>query len=456
MNIFEDLIDELKEENLIEQTVIETSRAEEAEASENRRVEAESESANKADNSSAVQESPQPENPSAEDFSHPEETNQATATEEFSFEPIENSAETASEKVVEPTINESEFYRQKATEEVSFLQMVEAVFAGIEREQLKVVPRPFDDLSVKKVLHSFLQVSNDANSPEYSAAEFQLLRETESWYSSLSLRDMRIMTAHLRRYCETSRPPLSSPALVALARFYRNSPFTEQIRSKFDLVVTRLFSKEIGANQREMVFSREELFTHLSELYADWSSVPLYSTEENDGEISQAAQEFENFTAEAEAAESFDELINGNFFNRLRIFKESCHEDFYAPAVAAAGIECNIRVGNRYVELLEQEKVTGNIADLESRYGLSHDQAISEATGKTLALAELLKQKTAPPKTIEEKNIVVIEPIAKTPTKKPEKVKEKQSDGAIKSKKWILSIAAIATIIIAAIYFAAG
>ena len=300
-----------------------------------------------------------------------------------------------------------------------------------------------------------MQVANDANSPEYSAAEFQLLKETESWYSSLSLRDMRIMTAHLRRYCETSRPPLSSPALVALARFYRNSPFTEQIRSKFDLVVTRLFSKESGANQREMVFSREELLTHLSELYADWSSVSLYSTEENDGEISQAAQEFENFTAEAEAAESFDELINSNFFNRLRIFKESCHEDFYAPQVAAAGIECNIRVGNRYVELLEEEKQAGNVADLESKYGLSHDQAISEATGKTLSLIELLKQKTAPPKPAAEKNIVVIEPIVKAATKKPEKAKEKQTDGAIESKKWILSIAAIAAIIIAAIYFAA-
>ncbi len=431
MNVFEDLIDELKEENLIEQTVIETSQAEEAEKNENQL----------SANSSVI-----------ENVSSSVASNGAVA--EVNFETIECPAESISEHSDKLSVNKTEFYRQRATSEVSFLQMVEAAFAGVEREQLKSVPRQFDDLTVKKVLHSFLQVAGNADSPEYSKAEFQLLRETENWYSSLSLRDTPIMTAHLRRYCETSRPPLSSPALVALARFYRNSPYSEQVRSKFDLVISRLFSKEVGTSKREVVFSRDELIKHLQELYADWSSVPLYSIEENDDTITQIAQKFEDFIREAEAADSFDSLITGDFFNRLRLFKENCSENFYAPKIAALGIECNIRVGNRYVELLEKEKETGNIAVIENKYGLSHDQTISEATGKTLSLVELLKQKNAAPKLIEQKNIVVIEPIVRQEIKKPEKSQPKQTDDTMKSKKIIVAIAFLAVIIMLGIYFA--
>lgn len=38
-----------------------------------------------------------------------------------------------------------------------------------------------------------------------------------------------------------------------------------------------------------MVFSRDELIAHVQELYAEWSSIPLYSTEADGAEISQTA-----------------------------------------------------------------------------------------------------------------------------------------------------------------------
>lgn len=446
MSIFEDLIDALKEDNLIEQTVIETSQIEEENRiAENQAVNVENKFTEEDFNLPVSQELISQTNSTVENVS------QAVT--------MSNAADTldsdAAQNIAAPIVDETEFYRQKAMNEVAFLQIVEAAFAGVEREQLKTVPRQFDDLKVKKVLHAFLQVCSDANSPEYSKAEFQLLKETESWYSSLSLRDMRFMTANLRRYCETTRPQLSSPALVALARFYRNSPYSEQIRSKFDLIVTRLFSKDIGANKREVVFERDELVGHLQELYADWSSVPLYSTDENDAAILQIARKFEDFISEAASAQSFDELIAANFFNRLRLFKEHSSENFYAPVVAATAIECNIRVGNLYVELLEKEKNSGNISGLEDKYGLSHDQAISEATGKTLSLVELLRQKNEPPKLAKEKNTIALEPIvAAQPTRKPEKAEKKQSEGAAKSKKWMVSVALLAVIIITGIYFA--
>ncbi|MCY7347698.1 MAG: hypothetical protein LH614_15955 [Pyrinomonadaceae bacterium] len=372
MNIFEDLIEELKEENLLEKTVNEPERA---------------------GGKVAVQKSDAGENMAAK-------VKEGVQKSEVSAVNLPSSLE-----VAERENNEAEFYRKRAKNEVSFLQMVEHVFAGVEREQLKIVPKPYDDLEVKKVLHSFLQISHAPHSSEHASAHFRLLEETERWHSSLALRNERLLTAQLRRYCETSRPPLSSPALISLARFYRNSTYSEQVRSKFDLVLTRLLSKEIGGNQRELVLARPKLAAHLIELYAEWSSVPLYSTDTGDAEIAGIAQGFEDFIIEADEAGSFDELIESSFFNRLHLFKKSTNENFFAPLVAAAAVESNIRIGNRYVELLVNEKEKGGFFDLKNKYGAAHDQTVSEATGKTLAVAELLNQKTAAPPSKETLNV---------------------------------------------------
>ncbi len=374
MNVFENLIGELKNENLIEETVIETSRAEaDFKMSNDKVIEVET--------VLGAQTAAWAERPA---FEPPRRT-------------TENPAEVISLAGSGSSASDADFYRKRATEEVAFLQMVEAVMANIEREHLKVEPVPYNELKVKKVLHSFVQVSQDVNSPEHLQAHFQLLQETENWHSALAERDERVTAADLRRYCEMSRPPLSAPALTALARFYRNSSFSESVRGKFDLIVTRLFSKEVGS-RREMIHSRRELAEQIAKLYADWSSVPLYSTEKDDLQILQTAREFEEFVNEADQTESFDELINSNFFNRLRIFKKSTNEDFYAPLVAAAGVEVNVRVGNRCVELLEKERENGSAAKLVEKYGFTRDDEISEVIGKTLLLTEILKHKAAAPK----------------------------------------------------------
>ncbi len=104
--------------------------------------------------------------------------------------------------------------------------MVEHVLSGIEREYMKIVPSSYDDLRAKTALHKFLQVQGDSTTTEYAEAEFHLMRETEAWSSALSARDSKISVANLRRFCENSRPILSSQALLGLGRFYRNSAFS--------------------------------------------------------------------------------------------------------------------------------------------------------------------------------------------------------------------------------------
>lgn len=379
MNIFEDLVDELKKENLLEETVVETSRAEIYDAEI---IEAQTFLENYAleQNASTEQLSLD------RDFDLTDET--AVNNGNFTYTP--SFVNTEKPKSI---INEAELYRKRATDEVSGLQIVEHILSGVEREQMNIVSKPYDDLEVKKSLFNFLQISKDVNAPEHASFEFQLMQETESWYSALSHRDKHISVAHLRRYCETTRPALSAPALIALARFYRNSPYSEAARSKFDLVVTRLFAKETGNEKRELSVPQTELVNSLTQLYTEWESVSVYTTEQNDSKNLITTLKFEDFMTEADGAESFDELVKNDFFNRLRVFKESTIEQFFVPLVTATAIESNVRIGNRYIELLEIEIKKGEAEKLENKYGFLHDQVISDATSKTLQLVELLKTK---------------------------------------------------------------
>lgn len=285
-----------------------------------------------------------------------------------------------------------EFFKKRAMGEVSSLQMVEHVLTGVEREYLKMMPRAYDDFNAKKALNIFLQVSESESSEEHASAEFTLMQETESWCSALASRDRDIPVSSLREYCERSRPALSSQALLALARFYRNLPYSEPVRSKFDFVITRLFSRAVAQEKRVCLFKRDEVLTHINTLYSDWSSIPLYTADDDESKVMLTALSFEDLAIEAENASVFDQLIESDFFGRLRMFKESISELFYAPQVTAAAIDCNIRIGNAYVELIDRERRRQDVAAMQTKFESIDQMAISEATGRSLGLEELLEE----------------------------------------------------------------
>lgn len=443
MNIFESLIEELKEDNLLEETVVK---------------------ADKPKNNSEIFRNgagdiKKTSNEQAEEVKTENRAESIAAAENgngfFDKQGSENNFNTRPAAKKKP-INEAEYYRKRAMDEVAFLQMVEHVFAGVEREQMKVAPKHYDDLEVKKVLHSFLQLAGDAKSPEHAQLEFQLLQETESWYSALSQRDKLISASHLRRFCETTKPSLSAPALVALGRFYRNSPYSEAVRSKFDLVLTRLFSKESNGEKRQLILKRDELIKHLNGLYADWSSIPLYSVDDEDNsEILLMALKFEDFMAEIEAASNFDELVRNDFFSRLRDFKQSANEQFFAPLVTAAAIESNVRTGNRFVELLGIEREKGESAALEEKYGFLHDQIVSDATSKTLQLVAVLKETSVP--VVEEKDLprepAAAKPETKSNVETAAKSVKKEKSGFLSVNKWLLAATVIIVVLSFSLYF---
>ena len=288
--------------------------------------------------------------------------------------------------------NGKEFFKKRAMGEVSSLQMVEHVLTGVEREYMKVIPKTFDDFNAKKALHSFIHLDEEINSEEHAAAEFTLMQETEGWCSALATRDHQVPVSSLRQYCENSRPALSSQALLGLARFYRNLPYSESVRAKFDFVITRLFSRPAEQEKRLCLFNRDEMLARINMLYSEWSSISLYAAEDDESKVLLTALSFEDLSIEAENASAFDQLIESDFFGRLRMFKESISELFFAPNVTAAAIECNIRIGNAYVVLIDRESQKLDAASIQSKYGSINDQAVSEATGRTLELVDLLKE----------------------------------------------------------------
>jgi len=361
LNVFEDLIGELKDENLLEDTVIDLKRN------------TGGETAKKLTGESAP----------AGNFAFLDPT--VDDEQKVSFETYSETPD-----IIKP-VDEREFFQKRAMEEVSSLQMVEHVLAGVEREHMKVPAAPYDDLNVKKALHKFMQVSDDVEAEAHAEAEFDLMQETQSWHAALSARDKNVSVANIRRFCENSRPPLSSQALMALARFYRNSPFNEDVRGKFDFVITRLFSKEVGEERRRLLFGRIEMIGHIKTLYSNWSSITYHSPQEDKIDIDLAVQRFDDLARHFDSLKKFDDLLNASVFHSIRAYKEECGEMFYVAEVTAAAVDCNIRLGNKYVDLIFKERHESCGAQLEEKYGYDFDLEASTAAGKTLLLAELLR-----------------------------------------------------------------
>ena len=373
MNVFEELVVELKEENLLEETVVDEQLAAAAASAIDRTDEP-----NKVEDDDLLS-----------DVSLVDASDEEPA--DIALEPQAVPAEDT-EPVLPINVKKGpQFYQKRAIAEVSSLQMVEHVITGVEREYLKMVPRTFDDFNAKKTLNAFLNVTGDVDSDEHKTAEFNLMQETEAWCSALGERDKNIPVSSFRLYCENSRPALSSQAMLGLARFYRNLPYSETARAKFDFIITRLFSRPVDGEKRACLFQRDEALKHVNTLYSEWSSVPLYDADSDESKVLLTALSFEDLATEAENAGNFDRLIESDFFGRLRLFKESINELFYAPQVTAAAIEGNVRIGNAYVELLERERRKVDDESLQSKYGDLHADTVSDAAARTLDLVELLR-----------------------------------------------------------------
>jgi hypothetical protein len=286
------------------------------------------------------------------------------------------------------------------SEEISALQMVEHVFTSVERDVLGVTPKSYDELGAKQALHRFVHSSAEVGSDEAVELEANLDTEIENWKDSLLAREAKMSPANIRVYCETSQPPLSSQALFALARFYFSTGLKAAAATKLDFVLTRLFSKKDEGERRSALVNKEETIAHLRKRFSDWTGASADEIPES----MLSVLSFEDFTTEAEKVENLDEFLKGDFFNRLILFKESVREQLKSPEVAAACLRCNIAVGNAVVESLEKFGQKTNEARLKKKFGSLDDDLIAQAIGRTLDLDLLLTVSLERPSPLKETN----------------------------------------------------
>jgi hypothetical protein len=152
-----------------------------------------------------------------------------------------------------------------------------------------------------------------------------------------------------------------------------------------------LFSRSGADHKRVALFTRDEMTEHIKILYKEWSSISLYSADEDESKVLLTALSFEELAVEAESTSTFDQLIKSDFFGRLRTFKESVSEVFFAPNVAAATIECNIRVGNAYVSLIETARTQMDSEAIASKFEGLDSGALSDAAAGTLDTLTILR-----------------------------------------------------------------
>lgn len=357
MTVFEDLIVELQEENLLEETVISVGPG-------------------KRTGMFSAQ--------------LPEEHDFAELLD--SDDPIDRtggaaSLSTAPDDSVRTSGRNSGLYT-KGLEQISTYQTVEHILGGVERAAGRQEQAGFDELRTKKALHAVQHASIDLSSDELSriSAEFEL--QIAGWRSSLGSRDAMIPVAAMRRFCETCQPALSSQALFSLARFSRSLSFTEDCRGKYEFVVTRLFSRNVEGQKRTPICSKEEMLSHLRSRFSDSSESysHLYS---GDVDIEPFVNGFDEFSAEAETVNNFEEWMTSDYFERLNMFKEGTGEQFFVSDVTAAAILCNIKILNKLADLMEGERLAGNAENLIKKHGSTYDDVISDSIGRTFALSSI-------------------------------------------------------------------
>jgi hypothetical protein len=240
---------------------------------------------------------------------------------------------------------------KQMSEEAIDLRIVEKFFSEVERRLLKESSPMFDIEPIKSSLQTLRSFTPETPLTQVWQVEFNLKQEFQYWRSILIDRDDKIETYHFRRFCDSGTEPLDGVVFAALTRFYRNRSHTPLSQSKFDLTATRLFTKELGAAIRHLTLVRSDLTERLAELFAQWDGKvysPALVTEETLAIIGK----IDEFIAETQSLNKFEQLINSKLFDRFREFKRDLEKRFFEPAIVAASIECNIAVGNVFKVLL--------------------------------------------------------------------------------------------------------
>lgn len=227
------------------------------------------------------------------------------------------------------------------------LRIVERFLSEVERRLLKKSPVIFDIERVRTALHILRTLTDEDDVDQCLEAEFRLDQEFHLWTTLIEDRDRSIETYHFRRLCDSAPEPLDDEIYIALASFYREIDFSPSSLSKFDLSVTRLFTRTSRRGRRDVRGPRSETISRLNQLFPSAADARRSHVD-----IEYAVEAIDGFTDEALHLGSFEDLVRSNIFDRYRVFKRELASLFFEPEIVAAAIECNVAVGNVFDNLL--------------------------------------------------------------------------------------------------------
>lgn len=245
-------------------------------------------------------------------------------------------------------------------EQAMVLRIVDVFLSQIELTLLIPSAASNDFASLKKDLDAM------KSRPEAAELKSDIDHKLERWRRSLTRRDERIEAYQMRRYCDGLKIALDKEILLAMARFYREQPYSRNSLSKFDMMLTRAFSSKVGDFRHCLVADREGLTEMLAERFDRWGgSAASDSIAEN-----AAIAAFDRFIDECFTIDQFDQFSESGIFERVREYKTSLGDGFFVPSVTAVAIECNIALGNRLNVLMSEAT-----RDLGERLGSEFDLA---------------------------------------------------------------------------------
>ena len=246
-------------------------------------------------------------------------------------------------------------YLRRAIERMKSLQATERVIASLERVVLNRVPEAFEVKPMILVINALNLVLREGDESKIQLAQDVVSQELAAALTPLVRRDEVILPSDLRRFCEADSSLLDLNALAALTSFYRSLPPTEACRSKYDFVITRLFSSaEPGRRQRQLRSSREQISKRLMDMCRAWGESPQRDSA-NAARIAVSLQQFDDFIAEIKTIHKLEVLVSHSFFQRVRDFKADVGNLLFSPEVTAASVEANVIIANRFWALLEIE-----------------------------------------------------------------------------------------------------
>ncbi len=268
---------------------------------------------------------------------------------------------------------------------------VDTFISAIEEAYLQTEPIHFDYENLKALLIEAKNIGASASFEEVFRIKLKIKQEFNEWVSALGERNNSIKTYHLRIFCDGAKEPVNDETLEALVQFQRMLPHTDLNQSKFDLFLTRLFTKRVDLNIREAIFSRDELVEELRNRFETWPDTEhrIFTPEKREDAI----EKFEDFIGEAESYEDFGSIVNENLFGRMRSHKRSIREYLYDPEVAAISVICNITAGNAFALLLSRaneplNKMLANEFDLGEALSDASDEAESHIQEKLTEISE--------------------------------------------------------------------